>query len=636
MVKQPLEQRRRFLALLLLVFAAWALRAHRLGAQELRGDEAGSWNYVVHAPGPIALVERIIREGDPHPPLHYWVLHGWVRIFGDSEWMLRAPSALLSLLLVVLLYQFGARAASPDIGLSAAAIAALHPFQIWLAQDVRHMYQLAIIFGLLATLRLPGLVRGRSRDWWVYVASATLAMYSHYYALFGLVAHGAYVFAQLVGTKRMRWLLASGAVAMLVSPWAAVILPVYARGQLADPAPIPPLQFLSSIAADFSLGPVVVPALGLPAAVLGLILAAYGAAALSRSSNRAWAALLIAWPLFTLAGMYAVTTRRGTFNAFYFLVAFPAVYLLLAAGWRALLTRPHGHVPAALLALLAAVLTSIALGNHYSAPRWSKNRGLREVAEILQLQARAGDVFITNFPDPSQDYYLREMTLVRAMLPEEAASTRAETSSALHQLARQYQRMWFVPIDARQWDADATVLDLLNQGYVREAAYPARKLRLLRYTSEPASAAGSRSVDVLFAAGPRLQWAHVAVNGMPAREALLAGDGVRVTLLWSAPSASIEGDYIVFVHMLDSNGMLLASHDGTPGNGSRATSTWQPEEKILDVHSFHVPVQLQGERFTLSVGMYSRDKEERQAVVGGGDSVAIFAFDAEAARDISN
>jgi hypothetical protein len=49
-----------------------------------------------------------------------------------------------------------------------------------------------------------------------------------------------------------------------------------------------------------------------------------------------------------------------------------------------------------------------------------------------------------------------------------------------------------------------------------------------------------------------------------------------------------------------------------------------------------VPGQLRGEYFTLSVGLYSRDTEERQAVVGGGDSVAIFEFSAETAGKSPN
>ena len=72
-----------FIALLAMLIVAFWMRSYALGAQELRGDEAGSWNFVVQESGPIALVERIIREGDPHPPLHHWILKGWVRIFGD-------------------------------------------------------------------------------------------------------------------------------------------------------------------------------------------------------------------------------------------------------------------------------------------------------------------------------------------------------------------------------------------------------------------------------------------------------------------------------------------------------------------------------------------------------------------------
>lgn len=621
----PLERQRRFVVLLLILLVAWGIRTYRLGAQELRGDEAGSWSFVVHETGPITLVQRIIIEGDPHPPLHYWILQGWVRVFGESEWALRMPSALLSLLMVASLYQFGARVLSSDLGLVAAMITALHPFQIWLAQDVRHMYQLAILFVLLATLLLPSMLRGRRRDWWLYVASSMLAMYSHYYALFGLMAHGAYVFASR-GTNRMRWILSAGAVALLVFPWAALILPVYMRGQLDDPANIGLLQYLSSIAADFSLGPVVLPTLGLPIAGLGLLLVGYGAASLCQSTRRAWAGVLIAWPLLALTGIYAVTTMRGTFNSYYFIVAFPAVYLLLAVGWHKLRIRLNSGFMTMLAALPVIALVAYSLSNYFFAPQWSKNRGMREVAGILQLQAREGDVFIANLPDPAQDYYLRELMLPHAMLPEEARATHVETLAALQQLSQQYLRLWFIPIDALQWDKDATVLELLDEGYVREAEYRVGKLKLLRFATDPAITPAIREIDAVFAAGPKLERAYVAVNGQEAGHSLSAGDHLRVSLLWSSPARIITQDYVVFVHLLDSDGMLLASHDGPPASGRRATSTWQPGEKILDVHAFQMPAVLDSDRFTLSVGMYARDTEERQIVLGGRDTVAIFEY----------
>lgn len=617
-----------FIALLAMLIVAFWMRSYALGAQELRGDEAGSWNFVVQESGPIALVERIIREGDPHPPLHHWILQGWVRIFGDSEWALRTPSAFLSLILVSLVYKFGASVVSDKVGFIAALITALHPFQIWLAQDVRHMYELAIIFVLLGTLKLPGLLRGSYRDWWIYVLAGTLAMYSHYYAIFGFMAHSAYVFLRR-DTNRKIWIWASFFVAMLVSPWAIAIIPVYVEGQLADPSTISLLFYLSRIAADFALGPVVIPAVALPVAGLGLALVVHGAVSIPRDKSSAWPVFLVIWPLLTLVGIYVVTTRRGTLNSFYFLVSFPAIYVLLATGWYALLRRSHGFVAATFTALIAIVLVCYALSNYFFDNQWSKNRGLRDVAEILRSHAREDDVFIANFPDPAQDYYLRDVMLDRTMLPKQAQSTRMETRTALQELAGKYRRLWFIPMEALQWDEDSTMLDLLDQGYVREVEYKVGKLELLRFASDPWSVSSIQEVGAAFVAGPELAHVHLAVNGMEATKTISAGDRLRISLVWMTSMTSIDEDYIVFVHLLDSDGMLVASHDGTPVHGIRPTSTWLPGEHVVDVHILQVPVVLDSGLLTLSVGLYVRDTEERQKTVGGGDSIEVFEYTVE-------
>ncbi|HAJ05782.1 MAG TPA: hypothetical protein DCL76_04435, partial [Chloroflexi bacterium] len=75
-----LEKDRRLnrLGIAVLLIIAFALRMHNLGYQELRGDEAFSWNYVVDESNIISILERIINEGDPQPPLHYWLLQLWV------------------------------------------------------------------------------------------------------------------------------------------------------------------------------------------------------------------------------------------------------------------------------------------------------------------------------------------------------------------------------------------------------------------------------------------------------------------------------------------------------------------------------------------------------------------------------
>ncbi len=53
---------------------------------------------------------------DIHPPLYYWLLAGWVRLFGSSEVAVRSLSALLGVVLVALTYVLGRLLAGRWVG----------------------------------------------------------------------------------------------------------------------------------------------------------------------------------------------------------------------------------------------------------------------------------------------------------------------------------------------------------------------------------------------------------------------------------------------------------------------------------------------------------------------------------------
>lgn len=172
------QQQRRLL--LVVLWLAFGLRFFRLDAQEVRGDEAASWARITQEAGPIELFNRLVDEGQPHPPVHYWVLQAWSRVFGDSEFALRSLSALLSVWVVALTYRVARRLQlSAAVTLGAAAITAVQPYQIWLAQDATNMYQLSLIGVLFATLCLPDLLRGQRRAWVLYVSSGQSIMDVH-------------------------------------------------------------------------------------------------------------------------------------------------------------------------------------------------------------------------------------------------------------------------------------------------------------------------------------------------------------------------------------------------------------------------------------------------------------------------
>ena len=77
---------------------------------------------------------------DTMPPLYYFLLHFWMSL-GQNLWYLRALSVLLNLASIVFLYRLVRALVGEPAGLAAAFIAAISPFQIYHAQDLR-MYAL--------------------------------------------------------------------------------------------------------------------------------------------------------------------------------------------------------------------------------------------------------------------------------------------------------------------------------------------------------------------------------------------------------------------------------------------------------------------------------------------------------------
>jgi len=152
----------RILLIAILLLAA-ALRFYRLDGQSFWNDEGNS---VRLAQRSLALVAAGA-AGDIHPPGYYYLLWAWVRLFGDSEFAVRSLSVALGLLLVAVTYALGHQLGRPALGLAAAFLAALSPFQVYYSQEAR-MYVLVTLVGAAAThffIRLIQQGTGRLEDW---------------------------------------------------------------------------------------------------------------------------------------------------------------------------------------------------------------------------------------------------------------------------------------------------------------------------------------------------------------------------------------------------------------------------------------------------------------------------------------
>jgi hypothetical protein len=91
------------------------------------------------------------------------------------------------------------------------------------------------------------------------------------------------------------------------------------------------------------------------------------------------------------------------------------------------------------------------------------------------------------------------------------------------------------------------------------------------------------------------------------------GASVDVTLYWGALQPLAE-NYTVFVHLLDAQGHLVASHDGMPMMGRYPTGAWLPGDIVPDTHHIALDAGLAPGTYRLQVGMYPWPSLERLPV----------------------
>jgi mannosyltransferase len=212
------------------------------------------------------LLELLSRaQHDPHPPLFYLVLKGWIGIFGRSILATRSLGVCCGMGAIIATF-FLIREANADLqdprqnrqALVAAALAALlialSPAHIQWSQLVR-MYAFATAlaatssyFLLRATVTRPG----NRFDWVLFTLTAILLSYTHYFGLFLVAAQFLFAFGMAIRNRALATTMArrerlspvylsaiSAYIAFL--PWQLPLLEH--RALVAEKFPIPPLTW---------------------------------------------------------------------------------------------------------------------------------------------------------------------------------------------------------------------------------------------------------------------------------------------------------------------------------------------------------------------------------------------------------
>ena len=404
------------LLLLLGLLAAFALRIYKLGADSLWYDETVS----------VALASKSISDmlahtaGDIHPPGYYLLLHFWQQITTPKvfaspsqtimlEFLYAWPSLFCGVLIVALLFALGRKLFSTHIGVIAAGLAAINPYQIWYSQEVR-MYTLIATIGLFALYALLRWNNTQRKKYLVaYTISAASGLYIHYYLLFGIIAFNlialCLLWQQTARARRIsQWIGAQVGVLLLWLPW----LPTFWR-QATDP-PVPPWReqwTLSTFGtALYESVTALVVGQSLPNSgwwVWLILLIIIGAAffAVQRSAQRAsrpyslsvWLIVML-YVFVPILILYSITALGTPIYHVRYLFLFAPLFLLVVANGLQTLWNFNRKLFWAILPLLF-ILNVIGLNSFWHGPAHRSDDHRAAVAALAQ-DWRPGDLILVN------------------------------------------------------------------------------------------------------------------------------------------------------------------------------------------------------------------------------------------------
>ncbi|MDB1109189.1 glycosyltransferase family 39 protein [Pseudomonas extremaustralis] len=202
---------------------AMALRFYKLTSAAIWGDEGSSlllseyaasdlWYHAAH---------------DVHPPLYFFLLRGWIELFGDSIWSIRGMSAIPGVVVVGVGIWLTRQLSTRRAAVLAGILLALLPTAVRYSQEVR-MYSLLGVWLLGATLALVYWVRqpARARYLAVYALLMSAGFYTHYFTALCVLVHWAYL--GLLSTRRASgprlitrpaWWVANAVIVLVYLPW---------------------------------------------------------------------------------------------------------------------------------------------------------------------------------------------------------------------------------------------------------------------------------------------------------------------------------------------------------------------------------------------------------------------------------
>jgi 4-amino-4-deoxy-L-arabinose transferase-like glycosyltransferase len=641
----------------LILILALGLRTYRLDVQSLWNDEG---NAARAAERPVPLILEAA-EGDIHPPGYYLLLHAWRAAAGESEFALRALSALCGVLTVALTCALGRRLGDGWMGWGAGLLAALSPLAVYYSQEAR-MYALLGFVSTASTFLLlqleQDLPRGRFHGLLpaAYVLSVGAGLYIHYAFPFVLIVHnllflGRWVWRRPAWRPLLAWAGLQAAALVLFLPWLPIALQAVTGWPSAGgeyelgPALLDVLRVLTvgiTLEQQAARGVLVVTGILLAMGFLPGCTPVWGRVTNAENAESAkgaekdlrvlcalralgdkkpkgrlahtYVALILAAWLFVLVGLiFAFDLYKPAYLKF-LVAVLPPFQLLIARGVEnaaSLLRRPAGPLLRLGLYTLLGLLLLPSLSNLYFDPTYARN-DYRQIAADVAAVARPGDGILLNAANQWEvfTYYHREGAPVYP-IPRSRPPRPAEVEAELEDIAANHRRLIVL-----YWGDAESDPQRLVESWLAEHAYKAGdrwygEVRVAVYGLAPVP--GEPAVELDARLGPSIRLRGYTLGEGP----FAPGEILPVSLFWET-DVPLSSRYKVFLHLSDGASPPVAQIDTEPGDGLLPTTIWPGDTMLVDRYGVLLPAGLPPGEYTLLVGLYDIASGERLTVTLDG------------------
>ncbi len=646
-----------------MLLLALGLRAYHLDRQSLWYDEAVTAQVASQG------INELTRwtADDIQPPLYYYVVAGWTRLAGRSEWALRFPSAFFGVLTVALVWtaarrlfgkaEFGRCAAG-----CAASLSAVYPLYVYYAQEAR-MYTLLTFLGVLAGYALLRMtvdegrrtkdedplasfvVRLSSARWWLlFVLAAAAMLYTHYFGVFLLLAFGICWLGWLIWGASPTWprrkaslaafVASTVAIVLLYLPWLPAMLNRYRADVSYWQGSLKLVEALRHVAISFAVAAPetmleveavrLLPWFGVAfaSAMLTLVLSGKRQGARQRIYSLVCLSVCLLGPVLCVLFL---ALRTPKFNPRYLMLASPAYLLILAGGIAALGSRISGGAEEP--------------GNNAPGTRHQAIRSTQHAARLALALALAGFLIMTGWM--SIRNWFTDAAFTKTQWRELAAFVRQKHGPdetvllvsghaypAWDYYASDIPVIRLPPNDILDVNA---VLGFKVGADLAQTLNGKRGVWLVTWQDEVVDPIGfvpyfldrggreqpvgrqfwhvrlrhwQLAPDAVYPAEPQPQ--HADGANFDHKLALLGWDdpaGGQITVYWRVLN-TLQRDYQILVTLEDATGSEIGRWDGRPASYDYPTTRWQPGQNLFGRYQLPLPPGARAGAYYVALTIY--------------------------------